>query len=131
MSINQHMPEQRSETRMLCADMVEASWKDKAGSTRKSTALLEDISLTGACLQLDVPVPLNTPMRIVYPKGRLDGTVCYCVFREIGYFVGLQFVAQSRWTRRDFQPQHLLDLRRLVLKSIKRAAKRLPAQTTH
>ena len=49
------------------------------------------------------------------------GKVKYCVFREIGYFLGIEFEAGSRWSRNDFRPQHLLDPRRLVNRAANRA----------
>lgn len=105
---------------MLCADMVDVQWKDKTGRTRRGTANLEDISLSGACLQVDQPIPLQTPMRIAYPNGELVGTVRYCVFREIGYFLGIEFEPGSRWSAREFRPQHMLDPRHLVLRTVNR-----------
>jgi hypothetical protein len=38
------------------------------------------------------------------------------VFREIGYFLGIEFDSGVRWSQRDFKPQHLLDPRKLVSK---------------
>jgi hypothetical protein len=99
---------------MLCADLVDVKWKDQTGRTRRGVANLEDISLAGACLQVDRPVPLGTSFRISYPAGELVGKVKYCVFREIGYFLGIEFEPGSRWSQRHFRPQHLLDPRRLV-----------------
>jgi hypothetical protein len=108
------MFDRRIEPRMLCADLVDVQWKDQSGRTRRGVANLEDISLSGACLQVDRPVPLNTVFRISYPNGELMGIVKYCVFREIGYFLGVEFETGSRWSQRHFRPQHLLDPRRLV-----------------
>lgn len=108
---------------MLCADMVDVQWKDKSGHLRRGVANLEDISLSGACLQFDQPVPLQTDLRISYPKGELQGKVRYCVYREIGYFLGVEFEAGSRWSARHFRPQHLLDPRQLVIRSVHRASK--------
>jgi hypothetical protein len=119
------MAERRVETRMMCAELVDVRWKDKSGRTRKATAILEDISLTGACLQFDAPLTLKTSLSISYPKGELQGVVRYCVFREIGYFVGVEFAPQCRWSRSQFHPQHLLDLRRLMERSFKKAARRI------
>jgi hypothetical protein len=99
---------------MLCADLVDVQWKDPSGRTRRGVANLEDISLSGACLQVDRPVALGTNFRISYPNGELTGVVKYCVFREIGYFLGIEFEPGSRWSQRHFRPQHLLDPRRLV-----------------
>lgn len=106
--------DRRVEPRLLCADLVDVQWKDQAGRTRRSVANLEDISLSGACLQVDQPVALGTKYKINYPKGILNGKVKYCVFREIGYFLGIEFEPGTRWSKEDFQPQHMLDPRRLA-----------------
>jgi hypothetical protein len=116
--------ERRMEARLLCADLVEVEWKDKGGRLRRTVANLEDISLSGACLQLDAPIPLHTNVRIGYPSGRLAGHIRYCVFRDIGYFIGVQFEAGCRWSQRHFKPMHLFDPRRLVARSIQRATRR-------
>ena len=60
-----------------------------------------------------VPVP-SGHFRISYPNGELTGRVKYCVFREIGYFLGIEFEPGSRWSERHYRPQHMLDPRRLV-----------------
>lgn len=106
---------------MLCADLVDIQWKDKAGKMKKGVANLEDISLSGACLQVDFAVPLNSTLKISYPKGRFEGKVKYCVFRQTGYFVGIEFEPESRWSIRKFKPQHFLDPRRLVVRAVKSA----------
>jgi hypothetical protein len=111
------MTERRSETRMLCADMVELSWKDVSGKDWRAMALLEDISASGACLQLETAVPLAVDVCWQSPKREFSGRVRYCVYREIGYFVGVEFEQHSRWSRKEFKPQHLLDLKRLVTQS--------------
>ena len=108
------MFDRRIEPRMLCADLVDVQWRDQTGRTRRGVANLEDISLSGACLQVDRPIPLGTGFRISYPNGELMGIVKYCVFREIGYFLGIEFEVGSRWSQRHFRPQHLLDPRHLV-----------------
>lgn len=110
---------------MLCADLVDVQWKDKTGRTRRAVANLEDISLSGACLQVDSPIPLQSAVHISYPKGELMGKVRYCVYREIGYFLGVEFDSGCRWSQRSFKPQHLLDPRRLL----SRATNRLRGKT--
>jgi hypothetical protein len=117
------MLERRAEPRMLCADLVDIRWKEKGGRNRSAVANLEDISLSGACLQMDIQVPLNSQVRINYPKGELTGVVRYCHFREIGYFVGVQFQSGSRWSQRSFKPLHLLDPRTLVRRAASRVSK--------
>jgi hypothetical protein len=105
---------------MLCADLVDVTWREKTGKVRRAIANLEDISISGACLQVDFPIPLQTAIRISYPKGELQGRICYCVYREIGYFLGVEFEPGFRWSLRQFRPQHLLDPRRLLAKAANR-----------
>lgn len=111
------MLDRRIEPRMLCADLVDVHWKDQAGRTRRSVANLEDISLSGACIQLDKPIPLNTKVRLTHPKGELTGAVRYCVFRDIGFFLGVEFDPECRWSESQYKPQHMLDPRRLMSRS--------------
>lgn len=118
------MLDRRVETRMLCADLVDLRYKDQSGRTRRVVANLEDISLSGACLQLDKPIPLGTEVRITYPKGELTGRIRYCVFREIGYFLGVEFDDTNRWSLEQFRPQHMLDPRRLVRNAANRAVRK-------
>jgi hypothetical protein len=117
------MDERRTDPRLLCADMVEISWNDSGGRTRHATALLEDIAVHGACLQLDRALPLHIEITLEHPKGEMRGTVRYCIYREIGYFVGVQFTPESEWSPSKFTPQHLLDLEELVMQRVKQAAK--------
>jgi hypothetical protein len=69
------------------------------------------------CIQLDIQLATGTVVRISYPKGDFTGIVRYCLFREIGYFVGVQFDAGCKWSRNHFKPQHLLDPRVLAKKA--------------
>ena len=46
----------------------------------------------------------------------MAGTVRYCVYREIGYFVGIELEKTTLWSRKQFEPQHLLDLQEMVLR---------------
>lgn len=108
------MLDRRIETRMLCADLVDLHWKDQSGKKRRVVANLEDISMSGACIQLDHPLPLGTRVRMTHPNGELVGAIRYCVHREIGYFLGVEFDENCRWSLNDYRPQHLLDPRRLA-----------------
>jgi hypothetical protein len=107
------MQERRAEPRMLCADLIDVHWTDESGRQRHLLANLEDISHSGACLQLDTPIPEETLLRLNHPKLEVVGRVRYCVFRETGYFLGIRFEPGFEWSRRRFRPKHLLDPRRL------------------
>ena len=121
------MIDRRAEPRMMCADMVGVEWTDDLGQARKCTGLLEDISPQGACLQLDDPMPLGTALDIEYHKTSLRGSVSYCYFSEIGYWVGVRFGPRTKWSPKRFRPRHLLDLKKLLTEK-PLPAKRKPAQ---
>ena len=112
--------ERRENTRMLCSELVDVGWKERSGHRQRASANLEDISLSGVCLQVDHPIPLGTELRIDHPKGEFQGTVRYCLFLETGYFLGVEFAPGFKWSPEDYQPQHLLDLRTLVTRSAQR-----------
>ena len=94
--------------------MVEVCWEERSGKLRRATALLEDISASGACIQLEMPVPLGVEIRWTSPKPEFKGRVRYCIYREIGYFAGVEFESKSRWSKSVFMPRHLLDPQTLV-----------------
>ncbi len=96
---------------MLCADLVRAEWCDPPGQARSEIVTLEDISSSGACVQSESPVPVGAAIRIRHGRRRVSGVVRYCVFREIGYFVGLEFEPGFEWSPAWFRPRHLLDPR--------------------
>jgi hypothetical protein len=108
------MNDRRINPRMLCADLVDVRWKDKNNVRHETVANLEDISATGACLQIEVEIPLQSEILLHMGGSSLQGRVKYCVFRDIGYFIGVEFDETSKWTRGKFRPQHLLDPRRLL-----------------
>jgi hypothetical protein len=109
---------------MLCAELVELRWRDKHGIEREETAHLEDISLSGACLQIERPLMWGTPLTIRYGNGELVGKVCYCVYRDWGYFLGIEFTGNCKWSSRHFKPQHLLDPRTLVARASRKPVTR-------
>jgi hypothetical protein len=115
------MTERRYESRFLCADLVTVEWTagdaDGAGS-RTVEAVLEDISALGACVQVEERIPLGTRVSISAIPGasaRFAGLVSYCVYRDYGYFVGLIFSNETRWSSGDFEPRHLTNLEALKL----------------
>jgi hypothetical protein len=107
------MKEKRSEARMLCSEMVEVRW-NRLGRQRQISANLEDISASGVCLQAEEAIPAETVLSVLHPSGEFTGRVRYCVYLQIGYFVGVQFEPGWKWSPDIFKPQHLLDLRDLI-----------------
>lgn len=112
--INRYMAERRIEPRLMCADLVEIEWRDGKGREQKAVANLEDISAFGACLQVESEIPLRTAVKMRVMKTYYQGEIRYCVFREFGYFLGVQFEPGVKWNSRAFKPLHLFDPRRLL-----------------
>jgi len=113
------MTERRIQSRCLCAEMVKLNWQ---GGT--ADAVLEDISPFGGCVQLEFAIPLGSPVTLSIGQSKYPGHVCYCVYREIGYFVGLRFCDDKVWSPDEVVPQHLLNLETLVRAA--QAAKSVP-----
>jgi hypothetical protein len=85
-------------------------------------ANLEDISLCGACLQVERRIEDGTRLIVRYGDGQLVGTVKHCSFRDTSYFLGLEFEVGCQWSTKHFRPQHLLDPRDLVDNTLRRHA---------
>jgi len=96
--------------RSLCAQLVKIIWTDESGRKTKELAALEDISPGGACLQVEHPIPVDTPISILYPAGKYQGRTRYCIFQHTGYFLGVQFDPGYEWSKQEFMPSHLLEL---------------------
>jgi hypothetical protein len=115
------MSERRLEDRFLCADLVRVDWLAGEDGGRTTEALLEDISALGACVQVEESIPLGATISISPGSGpanpanfqtpaRFSGHVSYCEYRDYGYFVGIRFADETRWSSGVFQPQHLTSL---------------------
>jgi hypothetical protein len=109
MPMEERMLERRWERRLLCADLVKIEWKSPDGMEGSATAILEDISRAGACLQTDLPVPVEATIRVCLGRKTLEGMVSYCAYHDIGYFTGIIFKGSQRWSRKLFRPKHMVD----------------------
>jgi hypothetical protein len=103
------MVERRLEPRLLCADLIRIEWTDGRGRRHDAAAVLEDIARSGASLQTDIRVPVAADIKLHRGTKTLSGKVRYCAFREIGYFIGVNFDRHQKWSIRFFRPKHLTD----------------------
>ncbi len=106
------MTERRSEPRLLCSHLIKVSLKATPG--HRFPANLEDISPSGACVQLEQLLLVGAGVSLICGMRRYHGTVKYCVRNEIGYFAGVQFAEGIKWSAEDFTPDHLLDPTRVM-----------------
>ena len=74
------MPKRRSELRLMCSDLVELVVHQAPADERAIAANLEDISPSGACVQIEEGVREGSQVEIIGSAFRLNGTVRYCRF---------------------------------------------------
>ena len=103
------MQERRSEPRWMCADLVKVRIQ-AANRVEEAVANLEDISPSGACLQLEAATQEGADIEILCAGCRLKGKVKYCRFSTIGYDVGIAFDERRSWSKERYEPKHLLQL---------------------
>jgi hypothetical protein len=109
---------ERQEDRELCADLIQVQWKSSGGLEHSELAILEDISSSGACLEIEQPVPPETIVTLQFAEDQFKAHVKYCNPENSKYLLGVQFEQGYRWSRRKFKPQHLIQFRlRKVAKS--------------
>jgi hypothetical protein len=99
------MNERRVEQRFMCSDLVTVQLENQGDMM---VANLEDISPSGACLEMQQAVPADVMMILNCAGCRFRGKVRYCVFNESGYQVGVNLL-DCKWSRQAYEPKHLLD----------------------
>lgn len=99
------MNERRAEPRFMCSDLVTVELENPGQTV---VANLEDISPSGACLEMQQAVPTGAKMVLDCSGCRFRGEVRYCVFHQTGYQVGLELM-ECKWSKEDYEPKHLLD----------------------
>ena len=103
------MNDRRSEPRFMCADLVKVRIEDAAGA-REVMAILEDISPSGACIQLEAAELEGADVEVICATCRLRGRVRYCRAAPLGYDIGIAFEERRSWSRQRFAPKHLLEV---------------------
>ena len=91
------MGDLRFEARIRVTDEVAVQWLDQKGQVRKVSGHLRDISLSGACLHIDQPIPWRTPLRITHVAHDVTGKVRYCTSRGATYLIGVRFDSGCEW----------------------------------
>ena len=107
------MPERRAEPRFLCSDLVTLCWLAERGGENRETVVLENISASGACVQSEVPISEGLRVSLLCGQTNFEGCVRSCYLRDNGYFIGIAFDEGSKWSKGRFQPEHLVDPRKV------------------
>jgi len=103
--------DRRENDRELCADLVKVQWQPEFGPARSEWAILEDIAPSGACLELEEPIALDTIVSLQFKSEHCQARIKYCKFEKTNYLLGVEFEQGYRWSRRRFKPEHLIQFR--------------------
>ncbi len=68
---------QRAEPRRIIAASVEAMWTDRAGESRVTRGMFEDISASGASIRIAAPIAIGSRVEILWNNVRFLGTVMH------------------------------------------------------
>lgn len=104
----------KREGRFMCSELVTVHWVNEFGHEREATGTLEEIWASGAQLQLPCPVRAGTRLLIRATKAELTGAVRACTADFIGHFIEIDFENNYRWSREQYEPEHLFDPQSLV-----------------
>jgi hypothetical protein len=102
------MAEKRSEPRYMCSELVKILVRHEDQTVREAVANLEDISPSGARVQLDEAVRSGAGIEIVCSTCRFKGKVRNCRFGGSLYDVGIAFDDPGAWDASRYEPAHLL-----------------------
>ena len=102
------MTDQRRQPRYLCSALVTLHWQT-GRERRKAMVVLENISAFGACVQAEFGLPDGARVRMACGRQSFRGVVRYCLLRVGGWFIGVEWDADSCWSKSKYLPEHLLD----------------------
>jgi hypothetical protein len=102
---------ERREDRELCAELIRVEWEEELGLPASEWAILDDISPSGACLEMEEAIPPGTLISIQFTGDNCKARTIYCNPERSNFLIGVQFEQGYRWSRRKFKPEHLLQFR--------------------
>lgn len=101
----------RFENRELCADLIKVTWTPECEVTKTEWTILGDISPSGACLEIEEPIPPDTIVTLEFGKDRCQARIQYCKYDRATYLLGVKFEEGYRWSSDRWKPEHLVHFR--------------------
>jgi hypothetical protein len=102
------MAEKRCEPRYMCSELVNILIRYEDHTVHEAIANLEDISRSGACIQLDEAVRPGADIEIMCSTCSFKGKVRNCRHTGGRYDVGVAFDNVGAWDASRYEPAHLL-----------------------
>jgi hypothetical protein len=87
--------DRRSEPRLEDSELAVLTWEEN-GTTLQQIGNVDNLSLNGAGIVADYPLPLSTPISLTYGEGELTAVVRHCKPLDEGHFIGVEFTGDSR-----------------------------------
>jgi hypothetical protein len=93
----------------MCSELVNILIHHEDQTVQAAIANLEDISPSGACVQLEKAIRLGADIEIVCSTCRFKGKVRNCRYAGGTYYdVGMAFDQPQAWDASRYEPEHLL-----------------------
>jgi hypothetical protein len=86
------MGDRRFEQRFATFEPVEVRWTDARGD-QAYPGYLRDYSRSGARIEMEQPIRLQTPVQVTIKDRQLSGSVKSCARNAFGFTLGLEFAA--------------------------------------
>jgi hypothetical protein len=110
------MAKQSSLERHWCSEIVSIARRGKDGRLQSIMGNLEEIGERTLVVLTECVVPLGTWMRIRCRNYELKGIAESREFEGgLGFFVKVRLAPESRWTMRQFAPEHLFTVKDVLL----------------
>ena len=91
----------------MCSDFVQIAWVDDGGRRISNIGLLEDVSPSGLCISVDVPIPAGRRVYLHTKGFEGEADVRYCQPGDYGYLLGMEFAEGCCWEPERWRPKHL------------------------
>jgi hypothetical protein len=92
------------------------AWTQEKESFKTEWAILGDISPSGACLEIEEPVPVNAIVELDFGGDRCQAIVQYCKYDKVNYLLGVKFTPEYRWSSNRWEPKHLIQFHQVEVK---------------
>lgn len=96
------------EERFLCLDMLRVSSVNPFGTTSSHCAILTEIWSSGALIQTDTAIPVESILTLAVPDCLVHAHVNSCNQDNYGFLIQITVDSPPDWFPRKYQPDHLL-----------------------
>jgi hypothetical protein len=105
------MANRKQASRYLCSELVNVLYEDSSRQTQSTIANLEEISPETAAVLSEQPLAVGTSISLTLKSNDLYGVAESVEYDPLlGWFTTIRLDRSSRWSGRQFVPEHFLAL---------------------